>query len=83
MPSLSHCLRAPLLPDPAPAYDTKRHDSLLFEQLQAIRVGDEARTAELRQRYLALILDGLHARSAPALPGPAPQWAEINRRYDA
>jgi AcrR family transcriptional regulator len=56
--------------------------SLLFEQLQAIRVGDDARTAELRQRYLALILDGLHAVPASALPGPAPQWAEINRRYD-
>jgi AcrR family transcriptional regulator len=56
--------------------------SLLFEQLQAIRVGDEARTTELRQRYLGLILDGLRAVSAPALPGSAPQWAEINRRYD-
>ncbi|HEU4321992.1 MAG TPA: helix-turn-helix domain-containing protein [Roseiflexaceae bacterium] len=56
--------------------------SLLFEQLQAIRVGDEARTAELRRRYLALLLDGLRALSVPALPGPAPQWAEINRRYD-
>jgi AcrR family transcriptional regulator len=56
--------------------------SLLFEQLQALRVGDEARTAGLRQRYLALILDGLRAVSAPSLPGPAPHWAEINRRYD-
>jgi AcrR family transcriptional regulator len=55
--------------------------SLLFEQLQAIRVGDEARTSQLRQRYLALILDGLHAAAAP-LPGPAPRWEEINRRYD-
>jgi AcrR family transcriptional regulator len=56
--------------------------SLLFEQLQAIRVGDEARTGELRQRYLALILDGLHAVAAAPLPGPAPQWEEINRRYE-
>jgi AcrR family transcriptional regulator len=56
--------------------------SLLFEQLQALRVGDEGRTAELRQRYLALLLDGLRAVEAPALPGPAPQWTEINRRYD-
>lgn len=55
--------------------------SLLFEQLQAIHIGDEARTGELRQRYLALMLDGLHAAAAP-LPGPAPQWEEINRRYD-
>jgi AcrR family transcriptional regulator len=55
--------------------------SLLFEQLQAIHIGDEARTRELRRRYLALILDGLHAAAAP-LPGAAPQWEEINRRYE-
>jgi AcrR family transcriptional regulator len=57
--------------------------SLLFEQLQAIRVGDAGRTGQLRQRYLALMLDGLHAVAAAALPGPAPQWEEMNRRYDA
>jgi AcrR family transcriptional regulator len=56
--------------------------SLVFEQLQAIGVGDEARTGELRQRYLALMLDGLHAVAAPPLPGPAPHWEEINRRYE-
>jgi AcrR family transcriptional regulator len=56
--------------------------SLLFEQLQAIRVGGEARTSELRQRYLALMLDGLHAVAAAPLAGPAPQWEEINRRYE-
>jgi len=56
--------------------------SLLFEQLQAIRVSDEARTGELRQRYLALMLDGLHAVETGPLPGPAPQWDEINRRYE-
>jgi AcrR family transcriptional regulator len=56
--------------------------SLLFEQLQAIRVSDEARTRELRQRYLALMLDGLHAMETAPLPGPAPQWEEINRRYE-
>jgi AcrR family transcriptional regulator len=55
--------------------------ALLFEQLQAIRVGDEARTSQLRQRYLALLLDGLRAGQA-ALPGPAPEWEEMNRRYD-
>ncbi len=55
--------------------------SLLFEQLQAIRVGDAGRTGQLRQRYLALMLDGLHTVAA-ALPGPAPQWEEMNRRYD-
>jgi AcrR family transcriptional regulator len=35
--------------------------SLLFEQLAALRVADEARTRQLRHRYLALILDALHA----------------------
>jgi AcrR family transcriptional regulator len=56
--------------------------SLLFEQLQAVRVSDEARTGQLRQRYLTLLLDALHATGVAALPGPAPQWEEMNRRYD-
>jgi len=56
--------------------------SLLFEQLQAVRVSDEARTDQLRQRYLALLLDALHATDAAPLPGPAPQWEEMNRRYE-
>jgi AcrR family transcriptional regulator len=56
--------------------------SLLLEQLQAFRVGDEARTSQLRRRYLALMLDALHTTAAPPLPGPAPHWEEMNRRYD-
>lgn len=56
--------------------------SLLLEQLQAIRAGDERRTGELRRRYLTLILDALHTTSAAALPGPPPTWEEIGRRYD-
>jgi AcrR family transcriptional regulator len=56
--------------------------SLLFEQLQAVRVSDEARTGQLRQRYLTLFLDALHTTRAAPLPGPAPQWEEMNRRYD-
>jgi AcrR family transcriptional regulator len=56
--------------------------SLLFEQLQAIRVGDEARTSELRQRYLALMLEALRATAAAPLPGPPPRWEEITRRYE-
>jgi AcrR family transcriptional regulator len=55
--------------------------ALVFEQLQAIRVGDETRTGQLRLRYLTLILDGLRA-TAPPLPGPPPHWEEMNRRYD-
>jgi AcrR family transcriptional regulator len=60
------------------------HDlSLVFEQLAAVRVGDEARTHELRHRYLALILDAMHESGAEPLPGPAPTWAEISQRWAA
>jgi AcrR family transcriptional regulator len=58
--------------------------SLIFEQLQAVRTGDEVRAHQLRHRYLALLLDALHAapRSSSPLPGPPPTWDEISRRYD-
>jgi AcrR family transcriptional regulator len=55
--------------------------SLLFEQLQAIEVGDGERNRELRRRYLALLLHALHAHGAEPLPGPAPGWAELTARY--
>jgi AcrR family transcriptional regulator len=55
--------------------------ALLFEQLAAIRLGDASRTARLRQRYLALVLESLTARPGAALPGPAPTWEEINGRW--
>ena len=56
--------------------------SLILEQLQAIQVGDEQRARQLRHRYLALFLDGLHMLSAMALPGPPPRWEEISGRYN-
>jgi AcrR family transcriptional regulator len=57
--------------------------SLIFEQLQAVQVGDPDRTAVLRRRYLTLILQALrHPPTAEPLPGPAPEWEEIRRRYD-
>ena len=56
--------------------------SLIFEQLQAVHVGAAARTSQLRHRYLALILQALRAPAAAPLPGPAPRWDEITRRYD-
>lgn len=56
--------------------------ALLFELLAAIDLGDPARTAQARQRHLALILDGLRSRSGSTLPGRAPSWDEINRRWD-
>jgi AcrR family transcriptional regulator len=55
--------------------------AVLFEQLAAIRLGDSRRTAQLRSRYLALIVESLGARAAAALPGPVPTWDEINSRW--
>jgi len=56
--------------------------ALLFEQLAAVRVADEARTRQLRHRYLALLLDALHASSETQLPGPPPGWQEIAQRWE-
>ena len=64
-----------------------RHDvevddlSLLFEQVAAVRIGDEKRTRQLRHRYLALLLDALRVPSGSPLPGPPPSWEEISRRW--
>jgi AcrR family transcriptional regulator len=55
--------------------------SLLFEQLQSIRVGTEERTSQLRRRQLALWLDAFQAPSPSPLPGPPPVWEEMTRRY--
>ena len=46
---------------------------LVLEGCASIRVPDPARTSELRQRYLRLLLDGLASGSGQArLPGPPP-----------
>jgi AcrR family transcriptional regulator len=56
--------------------------SMIFEQVTAIRLGDEDRTRELRRRYLALFLDALHARDGQApIPGSPPTWQEIVARW--
>jgi AcrR family transcriptional regulator len=55
--------------------------SFLFEQLASVRAQDEQRTRQLRQRYLALLLDALHAPSSTPLPGPAPGWEEVRERW--
>jgi AcrR family transcriptional regulator len=54
---------------------------LLLEGCAAIRLPNRARTKQLRQRYLALQLDGLAARSARPLPGPPPDAQEMNWRW--
>jgi AcrR family transcriptional regulator len=56
--------------------------SVLFEQLAAIKVDDPERTRQLRQRFLALLLDALRDTAAPPLPGPPPSWEEISRRWE-
>ncbi|MEV0587503.1 TetR/AcrR family transcriptional regulator [Nonomuraea sp. NPDC050310] len=56
--------------------------AMVFEQLASIKLGDAERIAELRERYLTLILDAL--RNPPAvspLPGPPPTAAEIGQRW--
>ena len=66
-----------------------RHDievddlSLLFEQVAAVRIGDEERTRQLRRRYLALLLDALRVPVRSPLPGPPPRWEEISRRWES
>src|SRR5215472_12972513 len=56
--------------------------ALLLEQPAAIQVQDEERTHQLRHRYLALLLDGLHAAPSEPLPGPPPSWTEISERWN-
>jgi AcrR family transcriptional regulator len=56
--------------------------TFVLEQVATVRAGDADRTAQLRHRYLALLLDGLRARPGDPLPGPAPTWEEIARRWD-
>lgn len=58
------------------------HDiSLVFELVAAIKISDRARTAQLRRRHLAVILDGLRGMHHDPLPGPPPTWQEMNERW--
>ncbi len=49
--------------------------------IAAIKLPDRGRTELLRQRYLAVVLDGLRAPDGDQLPGPGPRWAEVNERW--
>lgn len=59
--------------------------AMILEQATAIRLGDPARAAVLRRRYLALQLEavrGKRPRGGPAdLPGPPPTDAELGARW--
>jgi len=64
--------------------DLALHDiSLSFELVAALKFADPGRTAELRRRYLALILDGMRATGRDQLPGSPPGWPEISERWNA
>jgi AcrR family transcriptional regulator len=54
---------------------------MILECCASIRVGDPARTAELRRRYLAMLVEGLAAGKGPDLPGPPPRPGEMNGRW--
>jgi AcrR family transcriptional regulator len=55
--------------------------AFLLELLAKTKLGDAARTAELRQRQLAIIIDGLSVRQAAELPGTPPSWQEQASRW--
>lgn len=53
----------------------------LLECLAHAKLGDASRTAELRQRHLAVIIDGLHSTQPTPLPGRPPSWHEQTERW--
>ncbi|MBC7301262.1 MAG: helix-turn-helix transcriptional regulator [Nocardia sp.] len=53
---------------------------LILEACSAVTMPDPGRTAELRQRVLALMIDGLTAEGE--LPGPAPVAGEFAWRWE-
>jgi AcrR family transcriptional regulator len=56
--------------------------AFLLEQIAAVRVADERRTDQLRNRYLALLLEAIHRPSEALLPGPAPTWEDLSGRWE-
>jgi AcrR family transcriptional regulator len=55
----------------------------IFEQIASIGLGDDdARTRQLRRRYLALALDGLRTGGSRPLPGPPPTDRELTSRWE-
>jgi AcrR family transcriptional regulator len=53
----------------------------LLEFLASVKLGNASRTAELRQRHLAVIIDGLRADGRTPLPGQPPTWEEQTQRW--
>jgi AcrR family transcriptional regulator len=55
--------------------------TLIFELMQSLAVVDDYRSAQLRRRYLTLLLDSMRLADSPPLPGPPPLWEELSARY--
>jgi AcrR family transcriptional regulator len=53
----------------------------LLEFLASVKLGHAGRTAELRQRHLAVVIDGLRAGGRTPLPGKPPTWEEQTQRW--
>ena len=53
----------------------------LFELFSWLKLGDAARTDELRQRYLTLLIDGLRTGVPSPLPGTPVRVEELNERW--
>ncbi len=53
----------------------------LLEFLASVKLGNPNRTAELRQRHLAVVIDGLRAGGRTPLPGQPPTWEEQTQRW--
>ena len=53
----------------------------LLEFLANVKLGSASRTAELRQRHLAVVIDGLRAGGRTPLPGEPPTWEEQTQRW--
>jgi AcrR family transcriptional regulator len=56
--------------------------ALIFEQIASIGLGDRERTQALRERYLTLHLEALHAPPTTPLPGSPPTWQELAGRWE-
>lgn len=59
---------------------------VILEQITSIKLGDEARTNQLRHRYLTLMLEAMHSPGerpggGPELPGPPPSNDELTDRW--
>ena len=54
---------------------------LVLEQIAALHLGDAERTRAIRQRHLALVLDGLRTPEPSELPAPPPTWQEMAGRW--